>query len=146
MSILIVCPHSLNINPSTCTFPHACNQHPAQTTIKAEPTACNNYTSYLFVLRHGGSGEPALPLTEALDWGQKEKDPATKVTKECSKLISVQMDRSSYGRDSHAYTGSNMAQTPGRERVGNQAEDLWHSGTKHLRISGNIFWIIRCGF
>ena len=46
----------------------------AQTTIKAEPTACNNnQTSYLFVPRHGGSGEPALPLTEALDWWQKEK-------------------------------------------------------------------------
>ena len=40
----------------------------AQTTIKAEPSACNTtQTSYLFVPRHGGSSEPALPPTEALD-------------------------------------------------------------------------------
>ena len=29
--------------------------------------------TYLFALRHGDRGEPALPLTEALDWQQKEK-------------------------------------------------------------------------
>ena len=39
----------------------------AQTTIKAEPTAHNTTTSDLFVPKHGGSGEPALTLTEAVD-------------------------------------------------------------------------------
>ena len=63
--------------PHTFTFPCTLYwylEYPAQTTIKAELTACNNkHNSYLFVPRHGGSGEPALPPTEALDRLQKEK-------------------------------------------------------------------------
>ena len=53
-------------------------------TIKAEPTACNNSTnetSYLFVPRHGGSGEPALPLTEVLDRCRKRRGSAAQVSR-----------------------------------------------------------------
>ena len=41
--------------------------------------------------------------------------------------------------------GSIKAQTPGGGRVRNQAEDLGHSGTKHLRISGSMFCILDVG-
>ena len=54
-------PRSLNINPS---FVHSTPLlYLTSKGNKAEPTARNNtQTSYLFVLRHGGSGEPALQV------------------------------------------------------------------------------------
>ena len=53
-------PQLLYIPQHYSTTAHTCNWHPAQTTIKAEPTACNkHYTSYLFVPRQRKLGKLA---------------------------------------------------------------------------------------
>ena len=58
-------PCSLNINPSFVHSPLILVPDTAET-IKAELTAHNTQQSYLFVPRHGGSGEPALPPKEVV--------------------------------------------------------------------------------
>ena len=122
--------------PQLCTFlTHTCTN--MAETIKAEPTACTTpQQSYLFVLRHGGSGEPALPPTEVLDRCRKRRGSAAQVIRSVQKLISVRKDRSSYG-SSRASTRFFYGSNQGGKGVRNQAEDFGHSGTKHLRISGS---------
>ena len=66
------CLCSPNINPRTCTFPMLLVPDIASP-IKAEPTAHNNTQNLVFVPRHGGSSEPALPPTDTLDRWQKER-------------------------------------------------------------------------
>ena len=71
---------SLNINPSFVHSPLTLVPDMAEI-IKAEPTAHTTQQSYLFVPRHGGSGEPALPMTEVVDRCRKRRVSAAKVIK-----------------------------------------------------------------
>ena len=91
-------PRSLNINPSFVHSPHThtCTQHGRDNKGWSD-SMHNTQQSYLFVPRHGGSGEPALPLTEVLDRCRKRRGSAAQVIRSVQKLISVQKDRSSYG-------------------------------------------------
>ena len=137
-------PCSPNINPSFVHSPCILVRDTAET-IKAELTAHNNKTSYLFVPRHGGSGEPALPLTEVVYQKQKEKRLSHTGNKECSELISVQKDRSSYGRVSRASPRFFHGSNPRRKRSQESSRGLWtlrNQTPKDLREY--IFKIIRC--
>ena len=79
-----------------CTFPtHTCTQHGRDN--KGWTDSMQQQTSYLFVPRHGGSSEPALPPTEVVDRCRKRRGSATQVTRNVQKLISVWKDRSSHG-------------------------------------------------
>ena len=137
-------PCSPNINPSFVHSPCILVPDTAQI-IKAELTACTQQQSYLFVPRHGGSGEPALPRTEVLDQKQKEKRLSHTGNKECSELISVCKDRTSYGRVSRASPRFFYGSNPRRKRSQESSRGLWtlrNQTPKDLREYS--FKIIRC--
>ena len=119
-----------------CTFPLTTVPDTAEI-IKAEPTARTTHTKLVLCTETWWQRWTSSSSDRSTRSVQKEKRLSHKGNKECSMLISVRKDRSSYGSFSCINQGSHMAQTPGGKGVKIQAEDFGHSGTKHLRISGS---------